>query len=864
MVGERVSHYKIIEKIGSGGMGEIYRAEDVTLKRTVALKFLPQSISFDEEAKKRFLTEAQSASSLDHPNICTIYESGITEDSRPFISMALYEGETLKEKISKGKIEIKEAINIAVHICKGLDKAHQKNIIHRDIKPANIFITEDGIIKILDFGLAKIKDQSQLTQVGTTVGTIAYMSPEQATGSKVDQRTDIWSLGAVIFEMISGSQPFTADYEQAVIYSILNEKPDFSKIPGELIPILQKALTRSPDDRYNDIKEMMMDLGSLKNGTIPVNNYSFIKPIKIKFKTKLLALVLFFFALASVLYFYLNTTAAYRIVKPERKMIVVLPFENLGPPEDEYFVQGMREEISNKLASLGSIGVISRKSGEKFANSEKSIKEIGSELGVDYILEGTVQWAKNNNKTNRIRIIPQLVRVSDNINIWSDSYDRILNDIFDVQNDIAQKVVDRISDSLVSDKFKKIISPTENMGAYTYYLKGMDIENRPYVLKEDYFERLKLFKKAVELDPKFALAYAHLSITKSGMYKYYFDRTEKTLAEAFQLAQEALQIDPNLADAHFAFADYYNCRKNNSEAEKEYNKVLKIKPNDADALSSVAGIYSSRGDFKSAIQYLSNAFSLDPLSFDPLFGLAELYRFLRDYKNAEKYYKIFIEKHPDLPFIKAPLALNYIDWKGDIKKASELIRNFKSVDEDYFNYDYTVSVYIDVLNRDYDHAIKTLMPLNKDTNDELTGYTLKKMELGLIYKFKNDLKKSRLYFDSTRIQIEKMYRENPLEERLHTTLGVAYAGLGNKERALAECEKGIELNTKKSVLAVYNCQSDLVTIYILLGEYDNALNKIDFLLSHPGELSVKRLKLDPIYDPLRNLTGFKRIIEKYS
>ena len=864
MVGEKVSHYKIMEKIGSGGMGEIYRAEDVTLKRTVALKFLPRSISSDEEAKKRFLTEAQSASSLDHPNICTIYESGITEDNRPFISMALYEGETLKEMISKEKIELKETVDIAVQICEGLDKAHQKNIIHRDIKPANILITKDGIVKILDFGLAKVKDQSQLTQAGTTLGTIAYMSPEQGTGSNVDQRTDIWSLGAVLYEMVSGCQPFKADYEQAVIYSILNEKPDFSKIPEVLIPIMQKALAKSPDKRYGNITEMLYDLRLLKNDTIPVSKNSFIKPTKIKFKTKLLVVVLFFFALASVLYFYLNAPGANRILKPERKMIVVLPFENLGPPEDAYFAQGMREEISNKLASLGSIGVISRKSAEKFANSEKSIKEIGRELGVDYILEGTVQWAKKNNNTSRIRIIPQLVRVSDDINIWSDSYDRILNDIFDVQNDIAQQVVDRISDSLVSQKIKKINSPTENMGAYTYYLKGLDIENRPYIFKEDFLERVRLFKKAAELDPKFAQAYAHLSITKSGMYLYYFDRTEKTLTEAFQLAQKAFQMDPNLADAHFALADYYICRNNNSEAEKEYSRVLNIKPNDVDALSSLGGIYLSKGDFTSATQYLSDAFSLDPLSIDPLFQLAELYRLLRDYKNAEKYYKIFMERHPDLPFIKAALALTYIDWKGDIKKASEIIRNFKSIDEDYYNYDYTVSVYIDVLNRNYDRAIKTLTPLNKDTTDELTGYTLKKMELGLIYKFKNDIKRSRLYFDSTRIQIEKMYRENPLEERLHTTLGIAYAGLGIKEKALAECEKGIKLNTKNSVLAGYGSQSDLVMVYVLLGEYDKAINKIDFLLSNPGELSVIRLKLDPIYDPLRDLPGFKRIIKKYS
>jgi serine/threonine protein kinase/tetratricopeptide (TPR) repeat protein len=264
--GQIISHYRITEKLGQGGMGEVYKAEDIKLKRTVALKFLPSSFSFDEDAKKRFLNEAQSASALDHINICTIYEIGETDDGQLFISMAFYEGETLKDKITKSHIEKSESINIAIQICEGLDKAHKNEIIHRDIKPANIFITNDGIVKILDFGLAKSRGQTQLTQIGSIVGTVDYMSPEQATGSIIDRGTDIWSFGVLLFEMLSGQLPFKAEYEQAVIYSILNAEPNLDLIEENLRMVILKCLEKDRNNRYKNVDELIVDLRRIKEG----------------------------------------------------------------------------------------------------------------------------------------------------------------------------------------------------------------------------------------------------------------------------------------------------------------------------------------------------------------------------------------------------------------------------------------------------------------------------------------------------------------------------------------------------------------------------------------------------------------------
>ena len=311
MINDIVSHYKVISRLGAGGMGEIYKAEDISLKRTVALKFLPSSFTFDKEARQRFIHEAQSASALDHPNICTIYEIGETDKGQMFISMACYDGETLKEKIEKGPLRIEETVEIILQICSGLEKAHKNGIVHRDIKPANIFITNDGIVKILDFGLAKAKGQTQLTQVGSTVGTVNYMSPEQARGEKVDHRSDIWSLGVIMYEMITGRLPFKGEYEQAVLYSILNDNQEpvtgiRSNVPMTMEHVVNKLLSKEPGERYQHVDEITADLKRLKresaHGTGPVKSDS--QETSKSFKRKLVTFAAIIIILTRLFSFY--------------------------------------------------------------------------------------------------------------------------------------------------------------------------------------------------------------------------------------------------------------------------------------------------------------------------------------------------------------------------------------------------------------------------------------------------------------------------------------------------------------------------------------------------------------------------------
>ncbi len=437
-------------------MGIVYLAEDTKLKRNVAIKFLPRHIAADTEERQRFEIEAQAAASLNHPNITTIHAIEESED-QIFIVMEFIDGDELKDKIKTGALPFEETINIAVQIAEGLNAAHKKGIVHRDIKSANIMITKDGNVKIMDFGLAKIGGGSQVTKLGSTIGTIAYMSPEQARGETLDQRTDIWSFGIVLYEMLTGGQPFKGAYDQAIIYSILNEEPENNNIPEEYSYILKKALAKSPSDRYQTTSKLLSDLKSLKGDSISKSGSGIStvsKPENSKIKLWIGIAAAIIIAAASLLYFLINRNDEQVPQTPVKEMIVVMPFQNLGSQDEKYFADGVTDQITSKLASMGNIGVISTSSAEKLAKENKSNQEIGKELGVDYILNGTVLWAKTGENENRVRITPQLTRVSDNTITWSNSYDKVLNDIFAVQNEIAQKVVNQLGGSLANNQIQ--------------------------------------------------------------------------------------------------------------------------------------------------------------------------------------------------------------------------------------------------------------------------------------------------------------------------------------------------------------------------------------------------------------------------
>ncbi len=396
LIGKTISHYRIIEKLGEGGMGVVYRAEDTRLERTVALKFLSPDMTRDASATERFVQEAKAAAALNHPNICTVHE--IDEaDGRTFIAMECVEGENLKVKITSGTLELNEAVDVAAQVAEGLAAAHERGIVHRDIKPANIVVTPGSRAKIMDFGLVRMAGGAQLTRLGTTVGTVAYMSPEQARGETVDHRTDIWSLGVVLYEMLTGKRPFTGDRDQTVIYSILNDDPEsitshVSGVPPEIAGILVKALAKDPTARYQSAGNLAADLKA--------------------FRQRLTS----------------DPTAAISVEPEALPSIAILPFANMSPdPENDYFGDGLAEELANALAQLPQLRVAARTSAFQFRGKDSDIREIGTKLNVGTVLEGSVRKAGN-----RLRVTAQLISVSDGFHLWSDRYDREMEDVFAV------------------------------------------------------------------------------------------------------------------------------------------------------------------------------------------------------------------------------------------------------------------------------------------------------------------------------------------------------------------------------------------------------------------------------------------------
>ncbi|MBU1318327.1 MAG: protein kinase [candidate division Zixibacteria bacterium] len=475
--GTAVSHYVIIEKIGAGGMGEVYLANDTELNRRVALKFLPPHLCRNEDCRKRFKREAQAAAKLNHPNIIHVYEVS-EHQGRPFFAMEHVEGTSLKDVTGDKDLSVERILELGIQVCEGLHAAHEEGVTHRDIKPSNILIDSHGRARIVDFGLASVVGSDQLTRTGSTLGTVGYMSPEQVRGDEIDHRSDLFSFGVVLYELITKQNPFKRDSEAATLKAVCDDIPHpiarfRSNIPDGIQSILDKALEKNIKTRYQHADGMVSDLMRLKRSLDSgLSTMSAVTAVGRSSRTWWLVAIVAMLAVAVAVVATQPWKPETIADKPHKIMLAVLPFENLGDPEDEYFADGITEEILTNLAKLSGLGVISRTSAMQYKNSEKGLRQIGEELGVDYVLEGTIRWDKSGD-VNRVRIHPQLIEVADDIHLWADRYDAILSDVFEIQSSIAEKVAEALNVALLETERRALTQqPTENTEAYHYYLRG--------------------------------------------------------------------------------------------------------------------------------------------------------------------------------------------------------------------------------------------------------------------------------------------------------------------------------------------------------------------------------------------------------
>ena len=484
-IGRTLGHYRITAKIGEGGMGEVYRAHDERLDRDVAVKVLPESVAQDADRIGRFEREARAVAKLDHPNILAIHDFA-SEEGVTYSVTELLEGETLRERLEAGALGWRKAAETGAAIAEGLAAAHGAGIIHRDLKPDNIFITSDGRVKILDFGLARDVEASgadetnsptvsRFTDPGAVMGTAGYMSPEQVRGEPADYRSDIFSLGSVLYEMANGRRAFVRETAAETMTAILREEPPEASgtdvlLPPELEQSVRRCLEKRPEARFQSASDLAYNLRTITTQTGAVGAHQ--RPaVGVRWWVAVggLAVVI---AIVAIWQF------APRVDAPEPTeeipRIVVLPFENLGSAEDEYFASGITEEITSRLAAVSGLQVISRTSARRYADTDKPIREIGEELQVGYVLEGTIRWDRAGEGHGRVRITPQLIRVADDSHLWSDRYDRMLEDIFTVQSDIAEEVISRLEATILEPERRAIAArPTDNMEAYQAYLAGI-------------------------------------------------------------------------------------------------------------------------------------------------------------------------------------------------------------------------------------------------------------------------------------------------------------------------------------------------------------------------------------------------------
>jgi non-specific serine/threonine protein kinase len=793
-------------------MGVIYKAQDIKLNRLVALKFLPRAVTADSEEKQRFIQEAQAASALNHPSIITIYE--IDEiDGEAFISMEYVDGGSLKNLLSESQVPLDRFLEIASAVTEGLSRAHQMGIIHRDIKSENILLTSDGRSKITDFGLAKLKGSGTITLAGKVLGTAAYMSPEQVQGEELDARSDIFSLGIVFYELLTGQLPFKGMHPMAIMYSIVNEEPLTPSqvredIPRPLENVISTALRKKKEERYQSLDLMLEDLKKVQSGTLVL--------------------------------------AVPAAEKPPLKTVAVLPFEDLSPTkENEYLANGMADEIITDLSQIGSLKVTPRSSVLGYQANVKDLKEIGKELQVEYVLQGSIKKFGE-----KIRITAQLTSVSEGFHLWAEKFDGELKDIFEIQDHVSQEIVSALKLKLTPSEIREMVKkPTANVEAYDFYLKGRDYYSQGDKTNIDF--AMRMFEKALEVDPDFALAYAGLGDAYVTKYMAYFDKSATWLDEAERTCKRALNLDSSLPEAHRALGRVYQFRRKYPEAEKEFQTAVQVRPDYAEGHRSLAWLFLEQGALDKAILVGKKVLETRPLDKETYLLLGLIYQDQKNDRQALEMFDKAIDIAPD--YFRAYYQKGQIYQRmGDYKTAME---NYQKA----LQFGLEPNLHIDLgwtylLEGQLDAAVESF---KKSIELGLFDYRAYYF-LALAYHKKEEKWMAAASYDSAVVLCRRQITEDPQDALLYSTLSLALTALKRLPEAGEAALKAFNLDPENGMILY-----DLARVYALQNDPQKASEILKKALKNPLSPTGSEAVRDPHFEKLSQNSDFIALCESH-
>jgi len=875
--GTRLGPYEVLSPLGAGGMGEVYRARDTKLDRDVAVKVLPESVATDPDTLARFEREAKAVAALSHPNILSIFDFG-TQDGVSYAVMELLEGETLRGKLEAGPVPQKQAVDYALQIARGLSAAHEKGIVHRDLKPENLFVTRNGHVKILDFGLAKRVEtvapgketsaptQSGHTEPGTVMGTLGYMSPEQVRSLPVDHRSDIFSFGAILYELLSGTRAFARPTPADTMSAILKEDPpELSESGRNISPALDRivrhCLEKDRDNRFQSARDVAFNLSEQFSQDVTSGARLAAPPAGKRSVPIVTATIVAIVVLGLAGVVVLRRTRTGGGEAGGLKRVAVLPFENLGSPEDDYFADGIADEVRAKLTSLPRLQVIARASSTPYKKTAKTPRQIAGELNTSYLLTATVRWEKAGGGS-RVHVTPELVdltRPDAPTSKWQQPFDAALTDVFQVQSDIASRVAEALGVALGAGEEKHLSEkPTQNLAAYDAYLKGEEVWRHLTVGSSPGVRRaLGFYEQAVALDPGFAQAWARISWGTATLYANSAP-TPELAQRARETAEKAVALAPALPEAYLALGNYQRLvLKNYDRALEQYNRGHRVAAANADLLTATALAEESLGHWEAAVERFRQANRLDPRSVRTHMRLSQALLFLRRYPEAREASDKGLTVAPaNLPLIENT-AMAFLG-EGNLDAAHSVIQATAGKVEptalvaDLAN----AGDLVWVLDQAQRALLLRLTPGAFDEDRATWGFCLLQASA-----LEADTDSVRKYAEIAAKVFEEQLRSAPEDALRRVLRGLALAYLGRKEEAIREGERAAGLlPVDKDAAGGPYVQHQLARIYIVAGEPEKALDRLEPLLRIPYVLSPGWLKIDPNFDPLRNNPRFRKLV----